>query len=49
MHPEYLVLESFLDPIYQSPKLLQPKSRADHKDFTFFLLHLRWIFLLPLI
>ena len=33
-HPESLVIDSFLDPILQYPKLPQPKSRAEQTDFT---------------
>ena len=34
MHPDYLVLESFLDPSTQYLKLIQRKSRAEHTDFV---------------
>ena len=34
LNPESLVIESFLDPITQSPKLPQPKPRAEHNNFT---------------
>ena len=34
MHPESLVLEYFLDPNTQSPKLPQLRSRAEHTYFT---------------
>ena len=34
MHPESLVLEYFLEPSTQYPKLPQPKSHAEDTDFT---------------
>ena len=38
-HPEYLVLEYFLEPIPQSPKLPQPESHAEYTYFTRLLAH----------
>ena len=40
MHPESLILESFLDPSTQYTKLPQPKSRSEHTDFI--ILHLKY-------
>ena len=34
LNPEYLVIESFLEPTYQYTKLPQTKSHAEHTDFT---------------
>ena len=34
MHPDYLVLESYLDPSTQYPKLPQPESRDEHTYLT---------------